>query len=376
MTQFRLSEEFLREYPVYSSGDPVYKYKLMIKQHWETGVNYLCITKKDNWMGYKGSGTRWTSLIEKYPSEILTILLYTTESKEDLSVAASVYSEVFEIPNNPDFANLVPELGYEGNQGNFSMWHENADEETLRDMYRRRRDTMMTERSHISHYKFLDPSTEEYAERKSKYDSYISKHSDVMHEKYSNLPYEERLAMNAAARESAAKFWEDRESERFLEYIQNKSEGMKTWYKNLPEEEKKSRSERISKSRLNMPADKKALRGERVSESFKTSPSRLEYNRKMKVDRIGAGNPNAKIYTWFGEEMTAGQFKELVRNQGISKDDIDAAFLDREDCVRPPDDTKVYEILTCPHCNKSSTGKKTSAFCRWHFDNCKQKEKQ
>jgi hypothetical protein len=30
-----------------------HKYKLLLKQHWETGINYLCITKK-NWKKYSG----------------------------------------------------------------------------------------------------------------------------------------------------------------------------------------------------------------------------------------------------------------------------------------------------------------------------------
>ena len=37
--------------------DNIVTYKLMIKQHNITGLKYLCITKKDDYVKYTGSGS-------------------------------------------------------------------------------------------------------------------------------------------------------------------------------------------------------------------------------------------------------------------------------------------------------------------------------
>lgn len=106
-----------------------HKYKLMIKQHWETGISYLCITQTKDFRKYRGSGTRWIKLLKKYPGPIHTSLLFSTDDKDALSAVATYYSDLFDVVNNPNFANCVPEYGYVGNQGNLNMWWENATEE-------------------------------------------------------------------------------------------------------------------------------------------------------------------------------------------------------------------------------------------------------
>lgn len=109
---------------------PVKQYKLMLKTHFETGLHYLCITKTKNYTKYPGSGKRWKRLLSKIPSQVFTTLLYTTDCKDDLAVAASYYSLLFNIPHNPDFCNIVPECGYENNQGNLAEWVRTADKQT------------------------------------------------------------------------------------------------------------------------------------------------------------------------------------------------------------------------------------------------------
>lgn len=99
------------------------RYFLLLKTHLETGVHYLCITKRSNPFSYKGSGVKWNRLLEKYPNSIiLTKILFNTDDVTELTLVASHYSEAFNCVNNKDFANLVPELGYEGNQGNLDFW--------------------------------------------------------------------------------------------------------------------------------------------------------------------------------------------------------------------------------------------------------------
>jgi hypothetical protein len=108
------------------TNNDVYKYKLLLKKHLETGISYLCITKRDDWKSYKGSGIRWKNLIASKPSEIETLLLFSTDDTDELAEMCNFYSNLYDLPNNKSFANLIPELGYIGNQGNLPVWWKNA----------------------------------------------------------------------------------------------------------------------------------------------------------------------------------------------------------------------------------------------------------
>ena len=120
------------DFPHYAKGDQIFEYKLLLKQHYETGISYLCITKQKNYIKYTGSGKRWKRLLRKIESRILTTLLYTTDDTDDLAFAAARHSLMFDIPRNENFANVVPELGYENNQGNLPMWYTYASAEDIR----------------------------------------------------------------------------------------------------------------------------------------------------------------------------------------------------------------------------------------------------
>jgi hypothetical protein len=126
----------------YSTHD-VKKYKLMLKQHWELGFNYLCITKTKEFVKYKGSGKLWKSLLKKHPSRILTKLLFSSDDLQEFAEMCKFYSDLFDVVNNKDFANLIPELGYEGNQGNLPLWVKNAPQEVLDEIYVRRTANMV-----------------------------------------------------------------------------------------------------------------------------------------------------------------------------------------------------------------------------------------
>lgn len=107
---------------LYSSHQTDKKYKLMIKTHWETGVNYLCITKRSDFKKYTGSGTRWKRLLKAHPGPVITYLLFSTDSEEELAIVARYYSDLLNVESSSDFANLVPEYGYVGNMGNLPAW--------------------------------------------------------------------------------------------------------------------------------------------------------------------------------------------------------------------------------------------------------------
>lgn len=99
-------------YPLHRKSDPVKKYKLMLKCHWETGISYLCVTSKKKWETYKGSGLRWKKLLNKHKSKIDTTLIFTSDDKEEFNSACVFYSDFFDIVSDKNFANLIIETGY------------------------------------------------------------------------------------------------------------------------------------------------------------------------------------------------------------------------------------------------------------------------
>lgn len=90
-------------------------YKLMIKVHRRTKLKYLCVTSKKNWKSYKGSGIYWKSHLKKYGSNIKTILIFESLSIEKISELGLFYSEKYNIVESDDWANLIPENGYNTN---------------------------------------------------------------------------------------------------------------------------------------------------------------------------------------------------------------------------------------------------------------------
>lgn len=119
-------------------NQPIMKYKLMIKIHYETGISYLCVTTKRNWRKYSGSGARWQNLLSARPSRILTILLYTDDDVTRFDGMCRYWSDHFDVVNNEDFANLVPEYGYEGNINNLVVYMKSLSPEAAAALYARR----------------------------------------------------------------------------------------------------------------------------------------------------------------------------------------------------------------------------------------------
>jgi hypothetical protein len=89
------------------------KHHLMIKKCMTTGLQYLCKTSsivKDPY-AYKGSGVRWLNHIKKYNSRILTCIIGTYDSKEELVEAGIYYSNLYNVVKDPNWANLTEEKG-------------------------------------------------------------------------------------------------------------------------------------------------------------------------------------------------------------------------------------------------------------------------
>lgn len=91
---------------------------LLLKQHNKTKLKYLCkftegIKIKSPFI-YKGSGKYWKRHINKYGNDVTTEILYKGNCVKELSGCAVFWSSVYDVENNEEFANLIPENGLNG----------------------------------------------------------------------------------------------------------------------------------------------------------------------------------------------------------------------------------------------------------------------
>jgi hypothetical protein len=89
-------------------------YKLMIKIHRKTKLKYLCMTKKNDYKKYTGSGKYWKLHLKVHGKDIKTILIFETESEEELAKVGLYFSKKYNIVESDDWANLKFECGYDG----------------------------------------------------------------------------------------------------------------------------------------------------------------------------------------------------------------------------------------------------------------------
>ena len=87
-------------------------YYLLIKEAKDLNLKYLCkcIDTKDH-IAYKGSGTYWLKQIKEYDPKIETTVLGYYETNDSLKKAGEYYSALFDVVNDPQWANTMPEVG-------------------------------------------------------------------------------------------------------------------------------------------------------------------------------------------------------------------------------------------------------------------------
>jgi len=91
-------------------------YTLYIKTHKITGLKYLGKTTKDPFL-YKGSGVRWLRHLNKHGKEHYTEILIECQSNEEVKQWGLHYSELYNVVESPEWANLKPESGDGGSAG-------------------------------------------------------------------------------------------------------------------------------------------------------------------------------------------------------------------------------------------------------------------
>jgi hypothetical protein len=86
-------------------------YYLMVKTHNITGLKYLCQTKKSNPHKYLGSGKYWKLHLLKHGKDIHTQILKECSNKDELKDWGIYYSNLWNVVDSEDWANLRPESG-------------------------------------------------------------------------------------------------------------------------------------------------------------------------------------------------------------------------------------------------------------------------
>lgn len=87
------------------------RYKLMVKTHLVTGLKYLCVTVRDGYQKYSGSGKEWKKHLKENGHQITTELLFESDNKEEFSEVCIQKSIEYDVVNSNDWANKVLERG-------------------------------------------------------------------------------------------------------------------------------------------------------------------------------------------------------------------------------------------------------------------------
>lgn len=87
---------------------------LYVKVHRKTGLKYFGKTTKNNASKYKGSGIHWKRHIKHHGNDVDTIIVAQFECEEECEQFALAYSELHNIVESPEWANLKEENGKDG----------------------------------------------------------------------------------------------------------------------------------------------------------------------------------------------------------------------------------------------------------------------
>jgi len=90
---------------------------LYVKTHTITGLKYLGKTKNDPLI-YLGSGVHWTRHLKKHGNEHSTEVLRECQSNEEVKEWGLYYSNLWNVVESKEWANLAPETGDGGYRPN------------------------------------------------------------------------------------------------------------------------------------------------------------------------------------------------------------------------------------------------------------------
>lgn len=349
-------------------------YRLMIKTHSVTGLKYLCITNRENWEKYTGSGVYWKKHLKQYGHDFTTEVIFENEDYDVFLEKCLFFSSFYDVADSKEWANLIHESGYGDNsEGNFVVWWRYASDDLKKEVIERRAASIK-----LNHWsrrdgreEIIDKIKKNNWHNDERRDDIIERLKIKQDEYWGSLSIEERRASTHNARLAAEEWRNNLSEEENDHYSKLKSEFMKQRSANTPFE---VLSERSRQGRLNMSPEKKLERKTKIQAVYSTGKHDAMFERFSK-ERQGVNNPAAKIIIWEGVEFTKKDFKQKMKELSIPKAEYEQKLISGEEGFSKPEDTDPidYDNVECPHCKKQSCGKKPSAFKRWHFDNCKEK---
>ena len=86
-------------------------YYLYVKKHQITNLKYLGYTRSKNPVSYRGSGIYWSSHIKKHGYKVETSILLETEDLNEIRAQGLYYSQLWNVVESQEWANLKPESG-------------------------------------------------------------------------------------------------------------------------------------------------------------------------------------------------------------------------------------------------------------------------
>ena len=325
-------------------------FRLMIKTHNVTGLKYLCITKKDDWKKYTGSGKYWKRHLKKHGNDISTELLYESDDYDDFLEKCSYYSSYYNVVLNEEFANLKPENGYD----NLVLYWKYATDEMKNDIYRKRA---------LGIKKWHDNMNDEIKKERSE------KISNSNKKMWYNMNIDERRESLNRLKNGREKFFSER-GDNYNIWHHNVSKANKMRWANSDTDKKDSWSKNISNGRLNMSEEKKEIRKQKILKWHdEHREERDKLYKEMSEKRTGINNPNAKKIMWNGEIR---MLKEVIKEYG--KKAVESKIGQGLENFKYlfTDNKKSYGILICPVCGAiKEDQKQPGSFRRWHFDNCR-----
>lgn len=95
---------------------------LYVKTHNKTGLKYLGKTVSKDPHSYPGSGTVWRRHLDKHGYDYTTEILLETDNAEELKEQGVYYSNLWNVVESAEWANLIIEQGDGGDPSHTAAW--------------------------------------------------------------------------------------------------------------------------------------------------------------------------------------------------------------------------------------------------------------
>ena len=256
-------------------------FRLMIKTHRTTGYKYLCVTTKEDYEGYCGSGVRWRKHLRAHGFDVSTEVLFAHHSRDEIFKSVCLYySGVYDVVNSAEWANLILE---DGNTG--SAYTKFSSAEKLK------RAARFIEI-------FSDPV---------KGAQWKSNIVAGLYRTWNNYDDDSRRHRVNKVKDA---YTEEKRAEH--------SATLKRYHENMSTEEKLAKGAALSNAYQSKDAEWKVARGNKISTSLQESDAFASYVDTMKTERVGGGNPAARIVHWDGMKFdTCADFYKYIRENNI-----------------------------------------------------------